>query len=98
MRTQRPFADELPRLLDQRQLSIRGLARMVGVSDAHLSRVLRRASYKTISGDLARRIALALDLDEGYFIEARQRYIIDRIEREPRLRDRLYDELHRRKR
>jgi transcriptional regulator with XRE-family HTH domain len=93
-RTKAPFVDELPRLLAERSLSIRELSRSVGVSDSHLSRILRRAGYKTVSPDLARRIAMALGLDEGYFVEAREGFVFERIRRSPRLRDRLYDELH----
>ena len=36
----RPFVEEVPRLLRERGLSIRALAREVGVTDGHLSRVI----------------------------------------------------------
>jgi transcriptional regulator with XRE-family HTH domain len=88
-----PFVDELPRLLRERSMSLRALARAVGVSDAHLSRILRRVSYKTVSPELARRVAVTLGLAEGYFVEDREGYVIDRIKADPALRDRLYSEL-----
>jgi hypothetical protein len=50
-----PFVEEVPRLLRERGLSIRALAREVGVTDGHLSRVLRRVNYKTPGPELARR-------------------------------------------
>jgi hypothetical protein len=53
--TDRPFVEEVPRLLRERGLSIRALAREVGVTDGHLSRVMRRVNYKTAGPELARR-------------------------------------------
>jgi len=89
-RTNKRFADELPRLLEERGLSIRTVARAAGVTGAHLSRVLRGVNYKTVSPDLARRVALALDLPEDYFPEQREGVVIQRIRNDPKLRDELY--------
>jgi transcriptional regulator with XRE-family HTH domain len=88
--TNERFSDQVPRLLHERGLSIRALARAAGVTDAHLSRVLRRVNYKTASTDLARRVALALDLPVDYFPEFREGVVIDRVKHDPKLRDRLY--------
>lgn len=90
--TTKRFAEEVPRILRERGLSIRALARAADVTDAHLSRVLRGVNYKTASPDLARRVALALDLPEDYFPEYREGIVIERIRHDPRLRDRLYQE------
>ncbi|MBA2359788.1 MAG: hypothetical protein H0V79_02430 [Actinobacteria bacterium] len=79
-------------------MSIRALARAVGVTDAHLSRVLRRAAYKSASPDLARRVALTLGLPNGYFVEDRLGFVIDHIREHPRVRDELYDRLKRTRR
>jgi transcriptional regulator with XRE-family HTH domain len=70
------------------------VARTAGVTDAHLSRVVRQVNYKSPSGDLARRVALALGLPEDYFPEFREAYVIDRVKRDPKLRERLYKRLH----
>lgn len=83
-------------MLADRKLSIRGLAKRAGVTDAHLSRVLRGAAYKTPSGELARRVAIALDLPEDYFPEYREAFVIERIKRDARLREDLYRKLSRR--
>ena len=91
-RTNRPFVEEVPLLLGDRELSVRALARRAGVTDSHLSRVLRRVSYKTPSGDLARRVAVALDLPADYFPEFREAAVIERIRSDPKLRDALYDQ------
>lgn len=40
-------------------------------------------------------VAVALDLPEDYFPEARLDFIIDRVERDPAARDRVYDQLKR---
>jgi|SRR5579862_7432639 len=95
-RTDTPFAEEVPRLLAEHGMSIRALAAAVGVSDSHLSRVLRRADYKTPSTDLATRVAETFDLPADYFPEFREAYVIERIKRDPPLRNRLYRQLKRR--
>jgi transcriptional regulator with XRE-family HTH domain len=97
-RTQAPFVEELPRVLRARGMSIRGLAREVGVSDSHLSKILRGTYYKTVSPDLASRVALALGLEEDHFPETREGYVVAAVRGDPTLRDRLYDQLRRAKR
>ncbi len=60
---------------------------------SHLSRVLRRANYKTPSKDLTSRVAKALGLPRDYFPEYRQALVLERVRADGRLRDRLYEEL-----
>ncbi len=91
--TDRPFVDEVPRLLGERGLSIRALARAVGVTDSHLSRVMRHANYKTPSPKLARRVATALGLPPDYFPEYRKGFVLERIRTDAVLRDELYAKL-----
>jgi transcriptional regulator with XRE-family HTH domain len=93
-RTTRSFTDELPELLRDRDISLRALAQMVGVGDDHLSRVVRGARDKRVTGELARRVALALNLPEDYFPETRMEFIVERLGEHPMLRDRVYDQLH----
>lgn len=95
--TNDPFTDELPRLLRARGLSLRALASKIGISDSHLSRVARRANYKAASPDLMQRIARELDLPADYFPEVREAFVIERIKRDPALRDSLYARLRRRR-
>jgi transcriptional regulator with XRE-family HTH domain len=89
--------EEVPRLLNERGWSIRELARRADVTDSHLSRVLRRANYKTPSADLARRVAVAFGLPVDYFPEFREAFVLERVRRDPDLRDRLYKQLRRRR-
>jgi transcriptional regulator with XRE-family HTH domain len=91
--TDRPFIEELPRLLRERRMSVRALARTIGISDSHLSRVLRRTDYKTPSPDLTRRAALALRLPPDYFPEFREAYVMERLKSDPKLRNDLYARL-----
>jgi transcriptional regulator with XRE-family HTH domain len=79
-------------------MSVRELAREAKLSDAHLSRVLRQAEHKTVSGDLVRRVAVALELEPAYFPETRLAVVVDEVKGHPRLRDRLFDELQEKKR
>ena len=88
-----PLVDQLPGLMRERGLSVNRLAGMVGVSQSHLSRALRGADRKTIAGELAARVALALQLPEDWFPETREARLFDRLRRDAGLRDRLYDEL-----
>jgi transcriptional regulator with XRE-family HTH domain len=91
--TDTPFIEELPRLLHDRGMSLRALAATIGISDSHLSRVLRRADYKTPSPDLTRKVARALGLPPDYFLEFREAYVIERIRSDPKLRNDLYARL-----
>jgi transcriptional regulator with XRE-family HTH domain len=91
--TDTPFIEELPRLLHDRGMSLRALAATIGISDSHLSRVLRRADYKTPSPDLTRKVARALGLPPDYFLEFREAYVIQRIRSDPKLRNDLYARL-----
>jgi transcriptional regulator with XRE-family HTH domain len=95
-KTDRAFTEEVPRLLAQHGMSIRALAAVVGVSDSHLSRVLRRADYKTPSPDLTKRVAEAFDMPADYFPEYREAFVIDQIRSDARLRNELYARLTRR--
>ena len=93
--TVRPLAKELPSLLAERDLSLRGLAERVGVTHSHLSRATRGANGKTVGGDLAGRIAIALGLPADYFPEYREAAVVEQVQNDPSLRDRLYRQLKR---
>lgn len=94
-KSQRRLVEELPELLEERNLSVRALATQAQVSASHLGRVLRQRDYKTPSAELSRRIALALDLPEDYWPDYRERVVIDRVRSDPKLREDLYSRLRR---
>jgi transcriptional regulator with XRE-family HTH domain len=88
-----PLAVQLPALMRERGWSVNRLAAEIGVSQSHLSRVLRGVNGKIASGELAERVAGALGLSADWFPEARQARLFTVIGADPSLRDRLYDEL-----
>src|SRR6266550_1277719 len=94
-RTQRPFVDEVPRLLSERNMSVRALEQAIGLSHGFLSRVLRRRDYKSPSPELTRRVAAALGLPPDFFPESRASFICEQVQNDPKLRERLYDQLRR---
>ena len=79
--------------MQARALSINRLAQLVGVSQSHLSRAVRSADRKSVSGDLAERIAIAMDLPADWFPETRRERVVERVRSDSVLCDRLYDEL-----
>lgn len=93
--SQRRLVEELPELLEERNLSVRALAIKAGVSASHLGRVLRQRDYKTPSAELCCRLARALDLPEDYWPDYRERFVIDRVRSDPQLREDLYSRLRR---
>ena len=96
-RTETPFADEVPRILHQRGMSLRALAREVGVADSHLSRALRRVNYKRASPELVERVSVALGFPPDYFPEVREARVVAAVRADPKLRNDLYDRLKRRR-
>jgi transcriptional regulator with XRE-family HTH domain len=95
-RTDTPFTEELPRLLEERGMSLRALAARLGIADSHLSRVLRLADYKRASPELMTRIAMELGLQGDYFAEIREAYVIAAVQSDAKLRNDLYTRLKRR--
>jgi transcriptional regulator with XRE-family HTH domain len=90
-RTDQPFRDAMPGLLAERGVSLRELGRRLGMDAAHLSRV--RRGRKRLSPDLPRRVAVTLGLPEDYFPETREEAILDAVRRDPRLRERIYEQV-----
>jgi transcriptional regulator with XRE-family HTH domain len=90
--SQEPFETEVPRLLEERGLSLRALARQVGVDHGYLSRAIR-GTGKVPSLKLAVEVAAALDLPSDYFVEVREQFVIDRVREDSALRERLYRRL-----
>jgi transcriptional regulator with XRE-family HTH domain len=71
---------------------------MIDLNPSHLSRVLRGADRSTPSLHLIGRIVEALGLPPGYFPELREAAVIEFLRADPKLRDRLYDQLTRKRR
>lgn len=88
-----PVADELPRLLADRGLSVRELGRRTGIDHGHISRIMHQQRGKVASGDLAGRIAVALGLPVDHFPEYRRAVVIAVIDEDPLSLNRLYREV-----
>jgi transcriptional regulator with XRE-family HTH domain len=86
---------ELPRLLAARGLSGSQLARLAGVSQSHVSHAMRAGEEGRVSGDTATRIATALGLPHDWFPETRKAWVVARLDHDPALVDRIYDEFRR---
>jgi transcriptional regulator with XRE-family HTH domain len=87
--TNRSFADELPKILEKRGITLRALARDVGGLDhAYLSRML--SGKAQVNPGHAERVSRFLGLPADYFPEVREDRVVDAIRRSPRLRDEIY--------
>ena len=73
-------------------MSLRALAREVGVDHGYLSKAIRGAG-KVPSLRLAFQVAEALELRPDHFLEVREQFVVDRVREDPALRDRLYRRL-----
>jgi transcriptional regulator with XRE-family HTH domain len=94
--TKKSFQEELPLLLAERGLTIRGLARDAGVHYSHLSRLMRKADYKhSPSPELLERLCDVLELPRDYFPEYREAKVLDAVRADSDLRERLYRRLRR---
>ena len=92
--TSAPLAQSLAELLAARpDLSVRALAKAVGMSPSHLSRVIRGADGKRPSLDLLQRLARALGVPTDYFIETRTAAVIAVLKTDAGLTDNLYGKL-----
>jgi hypothetical protein len=74
---------------------MRHLAIQAGVERGYLWKVIRRRGYKTPSVRLTEAVATALGLPRDYFREYREGVVIDRVRRDARLRDEVFDRLNR---
>jgi transcriptional regulator with XRE-family HTH domain len=90
-RSQAGVENALPDLLVEHDVSLRQLAKDTGISVSYLSRVL--AGTKPSSGELAARIASALELPDDYFPETREQRVVEAVRADPDLRERIYRRL-----
>jgi transcriptional regulator with XRE-family HTH domain len=90
VRTDRSFSEEVPKLLGERAMSQRALARVVGINQSHLSRLSGPGARQVPSLSLAAAVAEALDLPPDYFIEYRRARVIQAMDSDGSVRDRLY--------
>jgi transcriptional regulator with XRE-family HTH domain len=86
---QKGFAETLPALLAERNLSLRSLAREVGGLDhAYLSRMLRGDAPVNVAH--AERIARYFEIPPDHFPEIREARVLAAVRADPKLRDKAY--------
>jgi transcriptional regulator with XRE-family HTH domain len=96
-REKRTFGERLPTLLEQQAragrepATMRALARELGINHAHLSRIVSGKTNPTLG--LIMRTSEILGV--GYFEvpEMREAAVVERVSRDPKMRDRLFTEV-----
>jgi transcriptional regulator with XRE-family HTH domain len=100
-RTDEPIAVWLPRLAAAGGFSLRRLADEIGVAQSYLSRIKgddpRHPQWRPPSMHVLERLAQAFEVNPDYFPEYRRAVIEEAIRDDPRLRDRLFDQITRRR-
>jgi hypothetical protein len=93
-RASEPIDVELPRLLEERGVSLRTVAAGIAVNPSHLSRLLTShgpPASAWVAGEIAKFLKLPID----YFGEYREGSVVLAVAKDPDLRDRVYDSLKR---
>ena len=86
-----PFGAAVARLMRERGLSYRGLARETGLSAGYLNHLVQ-GTRPTPSDEVLERLATALGVTVDRFTEHRLRRVVDHLAASPELVDRLYAE------
>ncbi len=94
MPRRRKFSNEalgatVQRLMEENGHTYRGLADATGLSAGYLNHIVH-GNRPVPSNEVVERLAKALGVEAEHFREYRLRVIVDRLEREPELIDRLY--------
>ena len=85
-----PFGATVERLMDETGTTYRALSELTGLSAGYLNHLVH-GNRPVPSIEVIRSIADALDVDPAHFREYRMRVIMERLEREPEMIDRLYN-------
>jgi transcriptional regulator with XRE-family HTH domain len=84
-----PFGPAVARLMRERGLSYRGLARETGLSAGYLNHLVQ-GTRPAPSDEVLERLAAALGVTVDRFTEHRLRRVVERLGGRPELVDRLY--------
>ncbi len=90
--SEEPFGPTIERLMEETGLTYRGLAASTSLSAGYLNHLVH-GNRPVPSNGVIQRIAKALRVEPEHFLEYRLRVITERLERMPRLIDRLYKQL-----
>ena len=92
-RTDNSFGDSWRALFEENGWTQKGVAIEVGIDPSFFSKALRQKDYKRLNADWIAGISEMADLPRDYFPEVREAAVVDAIRSDPKLRDRLFDEL-----
>ena len=100
-RTDEPIGRWLPRLASEHGYSLRQLADAIGVDQSYLSRIksadTTNRQWRPPSLHVLEQLAQVFDLEPDYFPEYRRRAVEEAIAKDPKLRDRLFDTMRRKR-
>jgi transcriptional regulator with XRE-family HTH domain len=86
-----PFGSAVARLMRERGLSYRALARETGLSAGYLNHLVQ-GTRPAPSDEVFERIGAALGVDASHFTEHRLRRVVERLAERADIVDRLYAE------
>lgn len=94
-RTDLPFGQAVSRLMEERGIGLRELARALDISAPYLSRLInqRDRPSRSASPELLDRTARYFELPPEYFPEVRENAVVEAITTDSKWRDRLYAQL-----
>jgi len=84
-----PLGDTVQRLMAENGHTYRGLADATGLSAGYLNHIVH-GNRPVPSNDVVERLATALGVEAAHFREYRLRVVVDELEKNPELIDRLY--------
>jgi len=84
-----PLGPTVERLMADNGATYRGLAEATGLSAGYLNHIVH-GNRPVPSNEVVERLAKALGVEAAHFREYRLRAIVERLEAEPELIDRLY--------
>jgi transcriptional regulator with XRE-family HTH domain len=87
------FGVVVERLLDEHDMTMRALAHEIGIDQGYISRAARTVDYKSPSVNLMLQVAAYFDIPPESFPEYRLRFVVERVQGDPALRDRLFESL-----
>ena len=84
-----PLGDTVQRLMAENGHTYRGLADATGLSAGYLNHIVH-GNRPVPSNEVVERLAKALGVEAAHFREYRLRVVVDELEKNPELIDRLY--------
>lgn len=86
------FGATVERLLGETGMTYRALAEKTGLSAGYINHVVH-GNRPVPSNDILSKLARGLGVEAAHFLEYRLRTITEKLERQPKLVDRLYKQL-----